>query len=318
MDFTYLFFLAAFLPIKHFMEFQRQRRARRLELPEGIIKTSYRYARGEDEDRACNIYKPDNGYGEQMPLIIDIHGGCWIHGDKDVYDCFNYKLVQKGNVVSTLTYRTADKVGLKEQVQDIFLYLHYLVENQKELGISTENTMLTGDSAGAQLSLLVTAVNQSSKLQEVFEIEPVPIQFRALALSHSVCFVDRAADLFRSPWLSQEVAVPGLLKLLYGHQFENEPVYQNSVTPEKFIDENVDVPPIMLITSSGDRYFRDHTFWLANFFDQLHIRYQLYVERDRKADHIFNILNPFAHMAEKCNQALVDFFHRSIEQTQVS
>lgn len=312
MDFSFMIFKAAFLNMKSFMELQRRLRARRTVLPKGVCKKSFRYWKEKEDGRSCNLYLPVNQETSSMPLIIDVHGGCWVHGDKDVYDAFNYDLVIKGNVVSTLTYRTADHASLKEQVQDIFSYLHFLYENQKELRISTEQSMLTGDSAGAQLSLLVSAVNQSEKLQKIFEVEPVNITFKCLVLSHSVCFVDTAANLKDNPWLSRTVAIPGLLKMLYGENYQNSEVYAHSVTPERFLDANIKLPPILLLTSSGDTQFKYQTFELADLFDRNKIAYRLYVEPDEKAQHIFNILDPLTAAAKKCNQVMVDFFHRHI------
>lgn len=312
MDFSFMLFKAAFLQVKSFMEFQRRLRDRKTNTPEGVCKKSYRYWKDQEDGRSCNLYMPRDADTSNLPLIIDIHGGCWIHGDKDVYDAYNYELVMQGNVVSTLTYRTADKVSLKEQVQDIFAYLHFLHDRQKELGISTSSSMLTGDSAGAQLSLLVSAVNKSEKLQKIFEVEPVDIEFSCLTLSHSVCFVDTAATL-KNPWLTKNVAIPGLLKMLYGEDYKHSEVYNNSVRPERYIDDQIKLPPVLLVTSQGDTQFQEQTFELADFFDRRKIEYKLYVEPDENAVHIYNILDPLAAAAKKCNRTMVDFFHRHLQ-----
>lgn len=310
MDFSYFVFRVVFRQIKNFMEFQYRKRRKALKLPEGVKKSSYVYSPQGSKEHECNLYTPFSGNCEKLPLIIDIHGGCWVHGDKDVYDCFNYDLVLQGNAVSTLTYRTIDQVGFREQVQDIFHYLHFLHDKKEMLGISTDNIMLTGDSAGAQLSLLVTAINQSARLQEVFRVRPVPISFSCLTLSHSVCFVDQAASLHDNPWLSKKVAIPGLLKMMYGEQYASSSVYANSVNPECFINGDTKLPPILLVTSEGDKMFKYQTLKLARFFDRQNIPYQLYIEKDENADHIYNILDPFARAARRCNTYMVDFFHR--------
>lgn len=292
------------------MEVQRIFRTKRQKMRPGVIKECFTYR----EDPRCqgNIYRRQDDSDSSRLLVIDIHGGCWIHGDKDVYDCWNSQLVSQGKTVSTLTYRTADRVSLKEQVQDVFAYLHYLYDHRSSLNISFAQAMLTGDSAGAQLSLLCVAINQSSRLQEIFEVCPVPIEFDALVLTHSVCFIDQAADIFGAPWIGELLAVPGLLKLLYGKEFEKSDVYRSSVRPDNYLDPGMKMPRILLVTSRGDRHFSRHTFALAHCLEQKGIDYSLYVEDDKKAPHVFNIVRPFSKAAQACNQVISDFFEQSL------
>ena len=58
----------------------------------------------KDEFRKFNIYKPESE-NKNLPLIIDIHGGGWVYGDKDLNDEYASYLASKGYNVVTFSYR---------------------------------------------------------------------------------------------------------------------------------------------------------------------------------------------------------------------
>lgn len=311
MDFFYLIFKSVFYQIRRTMERQEKKYRKMQVFPEGVVKHSYRYWSEEDDLRSCNLYLPTDRKSEDLPLIIDIHGGCWIHGDKDSYDNFNYDLARKGHAVSSLTYRLIDEVHMKEMIQDVFGYLHFLESRKKDLKIQTEDVMLTGDSAGAQLSLLFMAVNQDPELQALFEVEPVNLNITALALTHPVCWIDQAATLPNQSWLSDNIAKPGLLRMVFGKNYKKDPIAQASMNPERYITKKTKLPPVLLVTSSGDDVFSYQAFRLKRFLDRHGFQNTMYYEEDKHAEHVYNVNRPFAKLAEKCNRAMTDFFSHS-------
>lgn len=311
MDFFYFIFKTVFNQIRRTMSTAEKKGRKHQIFPEGVVKKTYKYWSDEDDLRSCNLYLPAQSKTEDLPLIIDIHGGCWVHGDKDSYDNFNYDLARKGHAVSSLTYRLIDTVEMKDMVQDIFAYLHFLESRKDALNIQTDDVLLTGDSAGAQLSLLCMAINQDPKLQKLFDVKPVHIELTALALTHPVCWVDQAANLPGQEWVSNKIAKPGLLRMMYGKNYLHDPVYHASVNPEKYITEKTKLPPVMIVTSSGDNVFSYQAFMLKNFLDQKGYSATMYYEEDAHAEHVYNVNRPFASLAEKCNRAITDFFHRN-------
>lgn len=313
MDFFYFIFKTAFLQIRRYLEREERKVKQSQAFPEGVQKLSYKYWREEVHPRECNVYKPVCQKGEELPLIIDIHGGCWIHGDKDSYDNFNYDLARKGNVVSSVTYRLLEdgKIGMKEMVQDIFEYLHFLESRSRDLDIQVKDVMLTGDSAGAQLALLCFAINQDEQLQEVFEVRPVRLRFSCLVLTHPVCWIDKAGRLPGSSFISNKISIPGLLRMMYGKEYEDSLIYQYSCNPEFFITEDMDFPPIMIVSSQGDEVFKYQAFLLQKFLNEKGINNTLYYEDDNQAEHVYNVNQPFAYLAEKCNRAIMEFFHQT-------
>lgn len=201
-------FKKIYLNIKKDIEEQNAARIASHRLPGDVKISTLPYLDSGNEMHRFNIYK--NGRtGGAAPLIVDIHGGGWIAGDKDTNGLFCCRLAEGGFDVSSLSYRNVDSCSIKEQIQDIFAYLHYIKNNATALGLSFENVFLSGDSAGGQLALLAYNVNRSAKLREMFGVSPVDIKFKAMALIHSVCYVNMAGKLKNNPVISRLISVPG-------------------------------------------------------------------------------------------------------------
>ena len=300
--------------MKQIMHAERVIRDKMQKLPEGFVKRTYRYWQQGHEVQECNLYTPAEEDEESRPLLVDIHGGCWLYGDKDYYDHFSYHMVQQGFDVSSLTYRTIDQVQLRHQVQDVFDYFHFLARKKKEMGIDLSRAALTGDSAGAQLSLLCLCINQSENLQKIFGVEPFDIDFKALILTHPVCFIDEAGRLPKWDLISRKISIPGLQTFLYGRNYKEQIEHGYSVNPYAYIEPGMHFPPILLVTSKGDKMFKIQTQMLMKALDQKHVPYKFYYERDPEAGHVFNVTNPDAEYSQRCNEFIGNFIKDNLNK----
>lgn len=119
-------FERAYLKMKEDIEAQNRLRLEQETLPSGVIKNTWDYWGDQDSMHLCNIYQTSGRpQGEKRPLIVDIHGGGWLCGDKDINDNFAYHLALTGSDVISLSYRTIDTCTITEQIRDIFAYLHF-------------------------------------------------------------------------------------------------------------------------------------------------------------------------------------------------
>ena len=198
-------------------------------------------------------------------------------------------LAADGNVVAALSYRTIDCCTMREQIQDIFAFFHWLNDNAAPNEIDTERVFLTGDSAGAQLALLAYCVNQNTELQQLFSVTPVNFAFRGLMLNHGVCYLNEAASIPRFKILSRCFLNPGLQRMLYGEHYAKTVLYLHTVVPERYIFPSIELPPVLLITSAGDTMFSYQTQKLYEELKLLGKDCEYYREDDASAQHVFNI-----------------------------
>jgi acetyl esterase/lipase len=88
-----------------------------------------------------------------LPVVINIHGGGWNHGNKESQGGFAswFKL---GFAVANVEYRLTPQATAPAAIEDVRCAMLYLVKHAKELNIDPNRIVFAGTSAGAHLALL--------------------------------------------------------------------------------------------------------------------------------------------------------------------
>lgn len=109
---------------------------------------------GSHERQVLDLAIPENNDGE-IGLILFIHGGAWIAGDKDGYkDALSYCANELGIAAAAINYRYLYQgVDLNGIADDIDAALSAIKEKGQEKGVNINKVLLTGSSAGAHLSM---------------------------------------------------------------------------------------------------------------------------------------------------------------------
>tara|TARA_B100001146_G_C16198695_1_gene443038 strand:- start:4724 stop:5632 length:909 start_codon:yes stop_codon:yes gene_type:complete len=92
-----------------------------------------------------------------LPLLVNFHGGGWVLGDLDSDESMCKFLSKKsGYKVISVDYRLAPENKFPIPLQDCYESLIYFYENSKEFGINPEKISICGTSAGGNLSAAVS------------------------------------------------------------------------------------------------------------------------------------------------------------------
>lgn len=112
------------------------------------------------EFEKLDIYLPDEGDG-LFPVIVFIHGGAWCMGDKSDMQVKPFmSLLQDGYAVVSVNYRLTGEEGFPAGLIDCKAAIRFLKANAKKYHLDAERMGLAGDSAGANLVLMLgTTVN---------------------------------------------------------------------------------------------------------------------------------------------------------------
>ena len=86
---------------------------------------------------------------EHRPLIVFVHGGAWMHGDKKDYRFIGEAFAKEGFDMAVINYHLAPEHIFPASIDDLSLALNYLNVHQLKYQISTEKVVLMGHSAGA-------------------------------------------------------------------------------------------------------------------------------------------------------------------------
>lgn len=120
---------------------------------------------------------------EKLPCIVNIHGGGFFYGTKEVYRFYCAYLASKGFVVVSFNYRLAPESRFPAQLADICAVLDWLKKNADDRCVDLDNVFFAGDSAGAHLAMNMCVLMTDPQYAELIKLEPPAVRPRALLLN---------------------------------------------------------------------------------------------------------------------------------------
>ena len=107
-----------------------------------------------------DLYRPKNPSAEKLPVLIYVHGGGWIEGDKvihadDYVETTIKKLLPKQYAVISINYTLLNEsTHFPLPLEDTKDAVRWVRQNAEKYNFDTNNIGLFGASAGAHLSLM--------------------------------------------------------------------------------------------------------------------------------------------------------------------
>ena len=145
-------------------------------------------AYGLDPRQTLEIeYQPNDA--NPTPMVLFIHGGSWISGDKSMMRRYQQQVVDAGYGYVSMNYRfIMTGATYLDMLDDIQLVIQFLKDFASDLNVDTTRMAMVGESAGAHLAMLYAYRN----------VSPIPIDF-AMALVPPVDFTDPGYLSFGDP-----------------------------------------------------------------------------------------------------------------------
>ena len=248
-----------------------------------------------------DVYYPKNATGA-MPVIIDIHGGGWMYGDKALNEYYNLCLADRGFVVFSISYRLVPDVTVNEQLMDCMEALRWISNNMSDYPCDNKNIMLTGDSAGGMLAAYCAVLLQSEGLRNIFGVTDANMELTALLLTSPV------PDM-------NDGNVQSIVKTIcWGLDYKSKATY-DYMNFDQIIDY-AQLPPTYLITSSGDDLAHAQTLKTYELLKSRGVEAVLadYTDlRDNeKLPHVFSVLEPFDEFGSRAIDEAISFYRKTI------
>jgi acetyl esterase/lipase len=170
-------------------QFARARALTQAELgrhaPTGIA--SFRDERyGDGPDALLDVYVPETAqsHGERLPVIVWIHGGGWIGGNKDELAGYMQLLASHGFVAVAINYSLAPAARYPTPVRQTMAALRFVADNAARFSVDPNRVFLAGDSAGAQIAAQVAALVTNPAYVRAVGVAPTidPARLRGVAL----------------------------------------------------------------------------------------------------------------------------------------
>ncbi|MDH7798929.1 MULTISPECIES: alpha/beta hydrolase [unclassified Beijerinckia] len=126
----------------------------------------------DKEKLVGDLYMPQGL--EKAPVLIALHGGGWIMGDRKYYLTWGPYLAKNGYAVFSVEYRL-NKPGARSYpgaIHDIKAAIQYVRANAASLGVDPDRIGLIGDSSGAHLAALVGLAGEEPLYSSAYRSDP--------------------------------------------------------------------------------------------------------------------------------------------------
>jgi acetyl esterase/lipase len=117
------------------------------------VQRDIAYAEPRSERQLLDVYAPPAGSG--LPVVVWVHGGGWMRGNKNEMGQKPAAFVDKGFVFVPVNYRFVPQVTMDTIVRDVARAVGWVHSNIARHGGDPNRIFLMGHSAGAQLAALL-------------------------------------------------------------------------------------------------------------------------------------------------------------------
>lgn len=248
-----------------------------------------------------DIYHKKNVTSPQK-TIIDIHGGGWTYGDKDVYQYYCMDMAQRGFTVVNFSYRLSPENPFPAALEDINTAFTWVAENAAAYNIDIDKICVTGDSAGAQLASQYLTLLTSGAYRRLFPLQ-IPhdrINVKAAALNCGCYDMKECMEVRKDePYLAY------IDKALT----EERDITLERIDAIKYI--NADFPPAYIMTAEYD-FLKEYAQPMYELLKEKGVvcEYKLYGNAgDEYMGHVFHLNQRLAE-AKICNDEECGFFDR--------
>ena len=251
-----------------------------------------------------DVYRPKNAQGK-IPVIVSVHGGGWVYGDKELYQFYGMTLAQRGFAVVNFTYRLAPEAKFPAPLEDTNNVISWMYENQEEYGLDMDHVFMVGDSAGGHLCGLYSAictnpeyaVNYTFKVPNGFIPQAVALNCGAYnPLSEVGVLGDEQDQELMGDFLPEK-----------GSAKERALINVTDHVTEKF-------PPVYLMTCVGD-FCRPQAPLLETVLKKNGVYYEFktYGTEENPLYHVFHLTMQEPE-GQKCNDEECDFFRKMMKK----
>ena len=252
---------------------------------------------GPHKANQLDVYRPQV-VEEKLPVIVSVHGGGWVYGDKELYSYYCVDLAKRGFAVVNFTYRLSPENKFPCHLEDTTMVFDWVKQNADRFGFDTEQVFAVGDSAGGHILSLYCSLCTNPDFAANFEFQPVEKLIpKAIALNCAVLDIDAIdggmAD--SSMKLMKDVLPRG-----------KKEKYLPLLNPISHVNENY--PPCFIMTCNED-FLKDQPVTFMKKLDACGVpyKYEFYGDEENRLGHVFH-LDMRNEVGKLCNNEECDYF----------
>lgn len=267
-----------------------------LRYPDNVIRVE-NISYGPHKMNVLDVYRPQIAE-IKLPVIVSVHGGGWVYGDKELYSHYCLDLAKRGFVVVNFTYRLSPENKFPCHLEDTVMVFDWMRKNATRFGIDRDNIFAVGDSAGGHILALYCAMCTNPEYAANFDFQPTEgVVPKAIALNCAVLDMDTIKN-------SSGSSTMALMKDVLPKNKREE--YLKLANPIAYVNEKF--PPCFIMTSNED-FLKEQP---ETFMKKLEVcgvpyKYMFYGDEENKLGHVFH-LDMRNEVGRLCNDEECDYF----------
>lgn len=236
----------------------------------------------------------------KLPVIVSVHGGGWVYGDKKLYSHYCMSLAKRGFVVVNFTYRLSPESKFPCHLEDTAKVFDWVLKNGTQFGMDLDNVFAVGDSAGGHILALFSSLCTNPEFAEKFDFK-APENFvpRAIALNCAVLDMEtiRASSGSSTMALMKDVLPKGKME-----------EYIKLANPIAYVNEKF--PPCMIMTCNED-FLKEQPDTFMEKLKNCNVPYvyKFYGDETNKLGHVFH-LDMRNETGILCNDEQCEYFKK--------
>lgn len=227
-----------------------------------------------------DIYCPPLKGRDKYPVLVDVHGGGWITGDKYWRRGLNRAFADMGLCVISPNYGLSPRFKYPECVKHLFACFKWICDHAEERRLDLDNVLITGDSAGGQLACLVLAIQNNAEVKARIGAVDSPLRFKGGMLVCGAYDPDSMAKNILSNKLFLEMTG-------YGRKHLREFKDYDLMNPVNFVDKDFPAD-VMVAYGRFDAFVGGNEKILFNRLNELGIPYREYRAKGA-GEHCFHL-----------------------------
>ena len=150
------------------MKNRRLFRDKKFSFPDGVVESrDIPYIADGQKEHLMDVYRPQGKENETLPVIINIHGGGLLIGNKEFNRYFCARLCLLGYVVFSVEYRLVPDCSVYDQFSDVSTAMTFIRDNLSSYGGNPDKIYGVADSGGAYLLTNVAAMTKNKKFAKL-------------------------------------------------------------------------------------------------------------------------------------------------------
>ena len=249
-----------------------------------------------------------NKSGEKKPIVLYIHGGGFIKGDKKHRVTVSEYYANEDCFVFSINYRLPPEVDIFGQISDCVSALNYIKTLAENYNIDLDNIFITGDSSGSCQTTFLAAIKFDEGLRKKLNCPEVEVNIKGLMLMSGIYDVEALVKHIKLFGVIPQTAGM-ILNFKLKNDLSNLKEYEfyDYMSPSKFVNSNW--CPVFISWAEDDIFCKGQGEAMTEALKKNIENVSTYSAKGILNNHCYHLFLKSNKYAEECMRKSVDFIN---------